>query len=84
VGGAFVDTDAIKAALAARAFDIGVGVSAADLYRTVYTVADNFTATLLEISDDGITYTDGRLAPAADDLYSIAIANITISDITPP
>lgn len=82
VDGAFVDTDAIKAALVALDFSIGASLSAADLYRTVYSVADNFTATLLEISDDDVTYTDGRLTPAADEVYTIDTANITITDIT--
>ena len=82
--GVFVDTDAIKAALAARAYSISEIAMASNLYRTVYTVADNFTATLLEISDDDITYTDGALEPEADEVFTIAITDITITDITPP
>ncbi len=82
--GVFVDQDAIKNALAARPYSISEIAMASNLYKTAYTVADNFTATLLEISDDGIAYTDGSLTPAADEMYSIATANITITDITPP
>ena len=82
IDGAVVDTAAIEAALEARQFSVGESLSAADLYQTVYSVASNFTATLLEISDDDITYTDGRLDPAADEVYSIPTANITITDIT--
>ena len=82
VDSGFVDTDAIKAALNARSFSIGESLSAANLYQTVYSIGGAFTATLLEISDDDITFTDGRLDPAADEVYNIPVANITITDIT--
>lgn len=82
VDGAFVDQDAIKTALVALAFSIGDGITAADLYQTVYTVAGNFTATLLEISIDDITYTDGRIDPDADEVFTINAGDITITDIT--
>jgi len=82
VDGAFVDTDAIKAALAALDLHIGDALTASELYRTVYSTADNFTATLLEISDDDIAYTDGRLTPDADAAFTIAVGDITITDIT--
>ena len=82
--GVFVDEDAIKEALAARAYSISEIAMASNLYKTVYTVADNFTATLLEISDDDIVYTDGALEPDADAVFTISTANITITDITPP
>ena len=52
------------------------------MYRTVYSVATNFTATLLEISDDDATFTDGRLDPAADEVYTLNIVDIDITDIT--
>lgn len=83
-GGAVVDTDAIKNALVAYEFSIAEGISAAELYATVYSVANNFTATLLKVSDDDITYTDGLLSPGYVGLFSLDVANITITDITPP
>ena len=82
--GVFVDTDAIKAALVARAYSISEIAMASNLYKTVYAVANNFTATLLKISDDDITYTDGALEPAADGVFTISTTDITITDITPP
>lgn len=80
--GAIVDVAAIKNALAKRPFSINESVTAGNLYRTVYSVADNFTATLLLISDDGITFTDGILDPGLDGVFSIDILNIDITDIT--
>lgn len=82
IAGAYVDKDRIKAALAALTFSIGDAVTAGDLYATVYSAASNFTATDLEVSDDGVTYTDGRLSPGADGVFSVSAANITITDIT--
>lgn len=82
VNGAVVDTAAIENALAALSFAIGEGVSAGDLYETVYNVANNFTVTLLKISDDDIAYTDGRLDPDPDGVFGIDAANVTVTDIT--
>ena len=82
IDGATVDMAAIEAALEDYTFYIAQGLDAAELYSTVYSAGDNFTATLLQISDDDTTYTAGRLTPALDEKYSIDAANITITDIT--
>lgn len=82
--GTAIDTAAIAAAIAARTFSIAEDITAGQLYNPAYSVADNYTVTLLEISDDDVTYTDGLLTPAADEVYTIPVANITITDITPP
>jgi len=82
--GGTVDTDAIKAAFAAIDFGIAEDISAGELYATAYSIANDYTVTLLKISDDGITYTDSLLTPGYDGLFSIAIANVAITDITPP
>jgi hypothetical protein len=83
IDGATVDTAAIADALAERTFRIAAGVDAAELYATVYAVSDNFIATLLEISDDDVTYTDGRLTPDYGERYQIQAVNVDITDITP-
>lgn len=80
--GATVDTAAIKNTLAESAFRIGESITAAQFYSIVYSVASNFTATLLEVSDDDIAYTDGRLEPGADEAFTLSATNITITDIT--
>lgn len=83
IGGASLDLDAIKADLAALEFSIGVGISAGELYAVVKATAPLAIVTLLEISDDDITYTDGQLDPDPDGVFSIDVANVTITDITP-
>lgn len=83
LAGATVDTDAIKTALAAKQFNIAQVANASVLYQTVYSVADTFAATLLEISIDDITYTDDYIEPGPDEVFSIDTVNITITDITP-
>lgn len=83
--GAVLDIPTIKAAIAARAFDIGISVSASQLYSEAYSVAFGaYIVTLLQISLDDITYTDGALSPGYDGIFSIDVANITITDTTPP
>ena len=81
--GGVIDADAIKAAIAAHEFHISESVTAGGLYCAAYSVADNYTVTLLEISDDDITYTDGLLSPGYDGLFSLDVANIVLTDITP-
>jgi uncharacterized phage protein gp47/JayE len=83
LNGAAVNVTAIKAALAALDLGIAETLSASSLYATVYAAATGFAASLLEISDDDITYTDDYLTPAADEVYTIAVADITVTDITP-
>jgi uncharacterized phage protein gp47/JayE len=83
--GSTLDLPAIKAAIAAHDFEIGTGVSAGQLYADAYSIpSSTYTVTLLEISDDDVTYTDGALSPGYDGIFSIDVANITITDITPP
>lgn len=82
-GGA-VDTTAIENALAAQTFNIGVSANAGDMYAVARSVPGEFTVTLLEISDDDITFVDGRLDPGPDEKFDLAAINITITDITPP
>jgi len=81
IGGATPDTTAIENALAARNFAIAQQVSASELYATVYSVASDFVATLLEISTDGATWTDGSLSPAADAKFALAPADVTVTVI---
>lgn len=81
--GATVDVDAIKAALAALDFSIAQSATASALYAAVYSVGSDFAATLLEISDDDATFVTDYLTPAADETYTIAVADVDITDITP-
>lgn len=77
-----VDSAAIASALSALPFRIAESGIASGLYSTVYGAGDNFIATDLEISDDGSTWTDGRILAGADGKFSIDAGNVTVTDIT--
>lgn len=77
-----VDSAAIASALADLDFRIAENAIASGLYSTVYSAGDNFVATDLEISDDGVTWTDGRILAGADGKFSIDAGNVTVTDIT--
>lgn len=79
---AIVDVAAIKAALAAIDLSIGQDLTAGELYAVVYSVATNFTVTLIMISDDDVIFTDSRITPGADGIFTIDVADIDITDIT--
>jgi hypothetical protein len=81
VTGQPVDTALIKQNLAARVFAITDNAIASDLYRNVYSAGDGFIATILEISRDNITFTDGRVESAPNEKFTINIADITITEV---
>jgi hypothetical protein len=76
-----VDIDLIKQNLVALDFGIGESVQANSLYSTVYQSGPNFVATLLEISLDGITYTDESIDITIDKKLVIDAANIDITEV---
>lgn len=78
-----VDDQAIKNALAAIEFDINENAIASNLYSTVYSAGNNFVATDMQISIDGITYTDERLISDFDEIFEIDTANVTITEVIP-
>lgn len=82
--GGVVDVDAVKAAIVSRGAAIAEALSAGDLYEYAYRPADDYTVTLLKISDDDVTYTDGQLSPGYSSRFALDAARITITDITPP
>jgi hypothetical protein len=76
-----VDLALIKQKLAAYKFYIGTPLQAAELYCPAYTAGDDFILTLMEISDDNITFTDGLLTPDPGSKFEIDVANITITEV---
>ena len=72
----------IKEKLAERTFLIAENVQAADLYRNVYEAGTNFIPSDLEVSDDGVTWSDIRVLAGPDGKYTLDTADITITDIT--
>lgn len=72
----------IKSKLAERVFNIAENVQAGDLYRNVYEAGTNFIPTDLEVSDDGVIWTDGQLLVGAQGKFTLDEADITVTDIT--
>jgi hypothetical protein len=75
------DPDLIKQSLVARAWGLNENALASDLYRTVYDAGTAFVATDLQISLDGTTYTLDKLDTAPDQKFSIATADITLTEV---
>lgn len=76
-----VDIALIKQKIAAYKFYIGAPLEASALYCPAYTAGDDFILTLMKISADNITFTDGSLSPAPGAKFSILPANITITEV---
>ncbi len=76
-----VDVPLIEAALVNTWYSIGESAHAAWLYGVVYSAGDTFVATDLEVSLDGITYTDAAVYPAPDGRLVITAPNITITEV---
>lgn len=80
-----VDTVLIAQRLAARNYSIGEEAVASELYDVAYgDVEPNFFLTDLQISDDNVTFTDEQLTSALDGKFVIEVANVTVTEITPP
>lgn len=86
VSGDPVDTVLIAQRLAAKDYAIGEEAVASELYEEGYgdLVDPNFFLTDLLISDDNVTFTDEQLTSALDGKFIIDVANVTVTEITPP
>lgn len=77
-----VDIDSLKEALASRVMHVGESIDANEFYEDGYGVSRvNFTLTDLQISDDGLTFTDGELSPGFQGKFTIDEANINIDEV---
>jgi hypothetical protein len=76
-----IDETLIEQRLVARSFDINEDCIASDLYRSVYEAGNTFIATDLEISLDGMAWTDGRLDAFYDEIFEIDVADIDITEV---
>lgn len=76
-----IDLALIKQKIATYKFYIGTSLQASELYCPAYTAGDDFVLTLMEVSDDNITFTDGSLAPDPGSKFEIDVANITITEV---
>jgi len=79
-----VDTDTLKAALAKRVMHIGESVDANEFYENGYSVGRvNFVLTNLQISEDGVSFTDGELSPGFQGKFTLDVMNIAIDEVIP-
>jgi len=79
-----VDEALIAQEIAKRVFVIGENLLANDLYRFVFNAGDNFIPTVLEVSiDAGLSWTDGSVLTAPNEKFSIAPADVTVTERTP-
>lgn len=76
-----VDTALIAQEIASRTFNIGDNVIASDWYSDAFRAGDGFIPYNLEISDDGITWTDERLIAGLPEKYTIDEGDVTVTDI---
>lgn len=78
--GETIDTAAIKAKLATYKFYIGYHIQAGELYPSSYITNYNYISSDLEISLDGVTWTNERLFSGYAGKFTIDAANITITE----
>lgn len=76
-----IDQALLKQKIAEYKFYIGTSLEASALYCPAYTAGDDFILTLMEVSDDNITFTDGSLTPDPGAKFEIDVANITITEV---
>lgn len=76
-----IDIQLIKNKLATKNYSIGEDAQANELYCYVYQAGNNFIATSLEISIDGVTWVDDDIEAGYADELKILTSNITITEI---
>ena len=76
-----IDLALIKQRIAEYRFYIGTALHAGFLYGPGYTAGDNFILSAMEVSDDNIAFTDGAIAPAAGEKFSLVVANIDVTEV---
>jgi uncharacterized phage protein gp47/JayE len=76
-----IDIELIKSKLAERTFFLNENVQANQLYSTVYEAGNTFIVTDLQISDDGVTFTDELLETQPDQRFTIDVANVSITEV---
>jgi len=79
--GQAIDIDLIKETIAKREYVIAEDADASSLYGDAYQAGTNFILYNLEISDDGLTYTDMSIVSGAGNKFTIDEAKIDITEI---
>jgi hypothetical protein len=78
-----VDIALIKEALSLVPFKINQSALVTELYGTIYSAGSTFFATDLLISNDNITFVASKLDNGFKDIFTVDIANITVTEIIP-
>lgn len=78
-----VDMALIKQKVAAYKFYIGTPLQAGFLYAYAYQAGSSFVLTDLEISSDGITYTDARIGPVPGGKFTLDVSDIDVIEVIP-
>jgi len=79
-----IDEVRIQQEIAKQVFGIGDNLKAGQLYILAFNAGKNFIPTDLEISrDGGSTYTAGQLLAGLDEKFSIAIDDVTVTEVVP-
>lgn len=73
-----VDEEMIKQRIAGRILSIGEAIQAGELYDNALESGDDFVITDMQISIDGVTYTDELITPALNERLIIKTENITV------
>ncbi len=81
IAGQAVDTDAIAKAISEYRLLIGEQLQAGFLYEPAYKAGNNFILYDMEISDDGVTYTDQSLSAGFGGKFQLDVANITVTEV---
>lgn len=79
-----VDTALIANLLSTCTCRIFEPLEAYRLYAAALSTTGAYFLSNLQISDDNVTFTDGRLGALAGGKYSIDVANITVTEVIPP
>lgn len=76
-----VDEELIKNRLAERTLSISESIQAGELYDDALRPGDNFVLTDMQISNDGVNFTDEELVPALNERFIISTDNINVDVI---
>jgi hypothetical protein len=81
ISGSAVDIAAIKAKLGLFSVEIGVPVPAGELYEFSYIDNFNYIVSALDVSLNGIDWTDQEVSPDYEGKFVIDAANITVTEV---
>jgi hypothetical protein len=79
-----IDDERIRQEIATKQFGTGDSLKASSLYVLAFNSGENFIPTNLEISRDaGASWTGGQLIADLNEKFSIASADVTVTEVIP-